>query len=81
MASEWKGTCETDAAGHPTIRVGGETVPEAARQQAAFNMRLNHSLRDRIVAALGEAEARRRYPEGWWTDEQVAEAERAQSPE
>lgn len=76
MATDWKGTCDTDAVGHPTIRVGGEAVPEAARLQAAINMRLRPGVRDYAVAQLGEAEARRRYPEAWWTDEQVAEAER-----
>ncbi len=40
-------------------------VSEPARRQAAVNMRLDPALRARIVEMVGEAEARRRYPEAW----------------
>ena len=79
--TDWGGTC-TIRDGRPVITVAGQgEVPEWARLQAAVNMRLNASLRAQVVAQLGEPEARRRYPEAWWTDEQVAEAEAASADE
>jgi len=43
-------------------------VSEGARRQAAENMKNDPFLRERIIAMIGEAEARRRYPEAGWDD-------------
>lgn len=40
-------------------------VSEGARRQAAENMKNDPFLRERIIAMIGEAEARRRYPEAF----------------
>lgn len=79
--SNFTGTCILRD-GHPVIVVPGQgEVPEAARLQAAINMHHDQVLRDRVVAMIGEEEARRRYPEAFMSDEQLTEAEHAQSPE
>lgn len=49
----------------PEIMTEWGPVTEAARRQAAENIRSDAKLRARIVDMLGEAEARRRYPEGF----------------
>lgn len=51
--------------GPPRIDTEWGPVTEAARKQAALNIREDAKLRARIVEMLGEAEARRRYPEGF----------------
>lgn len=49
------------------VRVDGhiEYVTESARRTAALNMAEDPLLRARIVAMIGEVEARRRYPESF----------------
>jgi hypothetical protein len=58
----------------PQIDTPYGPVSEAARKQAAANMKLDPKLRDRVVEAVsrdvgspeaGLAEAKRRYPEAW----------------
>lgn len=41
-------------------------VTESARRQASANMAADPSLRAKVVDMVGEAEARRRYPEAGW---------------
>jgi len=67
----WSGTCHLTENGRPVIRVGSETVPEAKRLQAAINMRLVPQVKAAVVVRIGLAEAKRRYPEGFCSDEEL----------